>query len=78
MQQLKPKYNDIVQKINKKRSFQNLTFDFVDLPPTKRAKSFKADINKFIKDAQAREKAAHEIREAMKREIERRVQNFFN
>ena len=78
MQDLKPKYEDIVQKINKKRSFQNLTFDFGDLPPTKRAKTFKADINKFIKDAQDKEKAAHNIREAMKREIAQRVQNFFN
>lgn len=78
MQDLKPKYEDIVQKINKKRSFQNLTFDFGDLPPTKRAKTFKADINKFIKDAQDKEKEAHNIREAMKKEIAQRVQNFFN
>ena len=58
MQDLKPKYEEVVSKINKKRSFQNLTFDFGNLPPTKRAKSFKDDINHFIKDAQTQEKLA--------------------
>ena len=78
MQGLKPKYQEIVQKINKKRSFQNLSFDFGNLPPTKRAKTFKADINKFIQDAQAQEKRAYDRREQMKKEISKRVNNFFN
>ena len=78
MQDLKPKYEEVVSKINKKRSFQNLTFDFGNLPPTKRAKSFKDDINFFIKDAQTQEKLAFDRREQMKKEIAKRVQNFFN
>jgi hypothetical protein len=78
MQGLKPKYQEIVQKINKKRSFQNVSFDFGNLPPTKRAKTFKADINKFIQDAQAQEKKAYDRREQMKKEISKRVNNFFN
>ena len=78
MRDLKPKYEEVVSKINKKRSFQNLTFDFGNLPPTKKAKSFKDDINHFIKDAQKQEKLAFDRREQMKKEIAKRVQNFFN
>jgi hypothetical protein len=77
MLKLKPKYNEMVNKVSKKRSFQNLSWNFADLPPTPKAKRFKEDINKLIKDVQDDEKKAHAAREAAKKHIEITVNTFF-
>ena len=78
MLKLKPKYNEMVNKVSKKRSFHNLSWNFADLPPTPKAKRFKEDINKLIKDVQDDEEKAHAAREAAKKHIEIAVNTFFN
>lgn len=76
LKKLSPIYQNNLEKLNKKRSFHNLTWDYGELPPTDRAKKFKAHVNQSIKRVKDLEQQANKAREEAKKNIQELVQTF--
>lgn len=78
MKELQPEYENLAQKISKKRSFQKLTWDFKKLPDTKKAKVFKEEVQDNIQRVQKlEEKAAQakKVADDARKEAANSIQN---
>lgn len=77
MSGLKKQYTNLVSNIKRKKTFQNVEWDYKDLPKTKRAKVFKQTVEETLKEVKDLEKMANMAREEAKTKLGIAVEELF-